>query len=463
MRPAEAPRGPVGPPRRSPVPVDPALPQLPVLLDPEAMAPLLHRSLGPDAPFPDVRVHHLRYFPGKGLVVRYDAGLDGRRYDAVAMIAARPHLARRAMKPENIALAGLVAGRSPAAIPLHYDAELDTLIQWYPLDLELPALAEPPTRLVDELEAAGMSLGDVGGDPVTLAYRPRRRAVLRVGEHVLKLYAKNEVFTAALANLLVATRLRGIRTAAFEGYLPGRLVTVQPLLQGWSPARPADIALEAGRLLRELQDAWDASAEQSHQPGATEMSARLPAASLPVLSGRLEAGALLSDLDAARQAGLAVARPSQQLAVAWASARYVAAILPGLGRRLEALVRELEATVPSIDRLVLSHGDFSARQLLVTPDGLAVVDLDAMRLAPAAVDPATYAAHLVFGGPGDLDNASEALEALLEGYGGRPLALSWYLAASILKHSRSPFRYFDEHWPERIEGMITAAETALDR
>jgi Phosphotransferase enzyme family len=386
------------------------------------MAPRLHRSLGADAPLPDVRVHQVRYAPGTKLLVRYDVGLDGRRYDALAMIAARPYLARRAVKPETVALARLVDDRSPAPMPLHYDPELDALIQWFPLDLELPALAEPPARLVAELEAAGVNLGEVGGDPATLGYRPRRRAVLRMGEHVLKIYAKNEDFAAATANLLATASLRGIRTAAFEGCLPGRLVTVQPLLSGSLPARPADVALKAGELLREL-----------------------------------------ADLDAAKEVGLAVAQPAQHLAVAEVSARFVAAILPALGGRLEVLLRELEATVPSIDRLVLSHGDFHARQLLVSPDGLAVVDLDALRLAPAALDPATYAARLVFGGPDDLDDASEVLEELLQGYGGRPLGLSWYLAASILRHSRAPFRYLDEHWPERVERMVTAAETALDR
>jgi hypothetical protein len=393
------------------------------------MAPFLHRSLGPDAPFPEARVHHVSYAPGTKLVVRYEVGLEGRRYDAVAMIAAHTYLARRAVKPESIALARLVDGRSPAPMPLHYEQELGALIQWYPLDLKLPALAEPPTRLVEELEAAGVSLGEVDGDPATLAYRPGRRAVLRVGEHVLKIYARNEDFTAASANLLAAASLRGIRTAAFEGHLPGRLVTVQPLLSGSPPARPADVALEAGELLRDLQAAWGSDAPVPDR----------------------------------REAGLVVARPSQQLAIARASASFVAAILPALGGRLEALLREIEATVPSIDRLVLSHGDFSARQLLVTSDGLAVVDLDVMHVAPEALDPATYAAHLFFGDRDDLDEASEALEELVEGYGHRPLALSWYLATSILRHARAPFKYFDERWPERVERMVTAAETALHR
>jgi hypothetical protein len=440
------------PPRRAPVPVDPALPRLPLLLDPDAMAPILHRSLGPYAPFPQVRVHHVRYVPGAKLVVHYDVGLDGRRYDAVAMIAAGPDLARRADKPKNLALARLAGGRSPAPMPLHYEPELDALIHWYPLDLELPALAEPPKRLVDELQAAGANLGAVGGDPTTLGYKPRRRAVLRVGEHVLKIYARQEEFVAAIAGLEAGAGVRGVRTAALEGHLPARLVTVQTLLAGSHPARPAAVAREVGELLREFQTAW----------AAVDASAHLRATGPPALRGSVEPVKPPLDVRAA-QAGVSAALPSHQLALAEASATYVAAILPPLRGRLEALLRRLEATVPSIDCLVLSHGDFTARQVLVGAEGLAIIDLDAMRLAPAALDPATYAASLVSAGPDDLDDASEALDELLEGYCGRPLGLAWYLATSILRQAGYPFRYFDEHWPERVEGIVTDAERAVAR
>jgi ATP-binding cassette, subfamily B, bacterial len=415
------------PSRGAPVPVDPALPRLPVLLDPDAMAPFLHRSLGPDAATPDVRVWLLRYKPGTNIVVRYKVGLDGRSYDAIAMIAAGRSLARRAEKPENVALARLVDGRSPAPMPLHYVPELDALIQWFPLDLDLPTLAEPPVRLLEELDAAGVSLGAVDGDPATLAYKPRRQAVLGIGDHVLKVYAEQEQFDRAAAGLRAAGRLRGVRTPALEGYLPARLLTVQPRLSGSPPSRAADAAREAGELLRDLQAAW----------------------------------APVAPPEAALEAGLAAALPSHQLASAKAWAGFVAAILPALGGRLEALLRELEATVPWIDRLVLSHGDFTARQLLATPDGLAVVDWDAMHLAPAALDVATYAAHLVCGGPDDLAEASEVLEELLAGYGGRPPGLSWYLATRIVRRTPEPFRYLDEHWPERIERMVASSEEAL--
>jgi ATP-binding cassette, subfamily B, bacterial len=400
--------------RRAPVPVDPALPRLGLLLDPDAMAPVLQRSLGPGAALQDVRVQYLRYKPRTNIVVRYDVALDGRWYDATAMITARRYLGRRAAKPENVALARLVDGRSPAPTPLHYAPELDVLVQWFPLDLELPALAEPPARL---LEAAGVRVRGIDGDPVMLAYKPRRRAVLRIGGHVLKIYAKEEEFIAAAAGLRAAGRLRKVRTAGLQGQLPSRLVTVQPALDGSRPSQPADVAFDAGELLHDLQKS--------------------------------------------RGRGLSAADTAQQLAAAGRSAHLVMALLPAISARIRALLRALEAERPSVDGLVPSHGDFNARQLLVRPDGLAAIDFDAMCLAPAALDPATFGAYLVLGGPSDLDAATEVLEQLLEGYGDRPLGLEWYLATCILRRAPRPFRYLDEHWPERVEGMVAASEAAL--
>jgi Ser/Thr protein kinase RdoA (MazF antagonist) len=257
------------------------------------------------------------------------------------------------------------------------------------------------------------------GDVSTLAYKPRRRAVLRVAENVLKIYAKEEEFAHAAAGLRASGPLRGVRTPRMEGELPGRLVTLQSFIHGSRPSQPRDIALEAGELLHDLHDA--------------------------------------------EVAALPAAEPRHQLAAAAASAQLVAAIRPELRRRTERVLGELEYTAPPVDGLVPSHGDFNARQLLATEDGLAAVDFDAMCLAPPALDPATYAAYLVLGGENDLDEADEVLEELLAGYGDHPLGVSWYLATCILRRSPRPFRYLDEHWPERVEGMVRAAEALVGR
>jgi ABC-type transport system involved in Fe-S cluster assembly fused permease/ATPase subunit len=456
---------PAKPSRRVAVPVDAALPRLPVLLDPDAIAPFLKRSLGPDAADPEVAIRFLRYKPGTNIVVRYDVGLAGRRCFAIGMIKAGRSLARRAEKPENVALAQLVDGRSPASMPLYFEPEIEALIQWYPLDLDLPTLAEPPARLLDELDAAGVSLGEVDGDPATLAYKPRRRAVLRLGDHVLKMYAEQAPFARAAAGLRVAGGLRDVRTPVLEGQLAERLVTVQPVLSGARPSRAADVAREAGELLRELHQARPPAAggQESQGVPAAEASARLLASNLPAIPGRVAPGVLLHHLDAAPYAAIPTASPIGQLVAAERSTELVTALLPDLRHRVQALLRELEATMPAIGDFVPSHGDFNARQLLVTAEGVGVVDFDSICLAPAALDVADYAAHEVRGTEDEAAEISGLLDDVAEGYGEHPLGLSWYLATSIIRRSPEPFRYVEEHWPERMEGMIRTAERVLGR
>jgi ATP-binding cassette subfamily B protein len=401
--------------RRVQVPPDPALPHMADVLDPDLMAEVLMRSLGEGAGRPDVRVRYLRYKPETNLVVHYDVGVDGRWHQATAMIA-RTDLGRRARKAENVALADMVDGRSPAAHPLFYDAAVGALVQWLPLDLSLRALAVPPDQLERRLSDAGVSTDGRADEPSMLAYKPRRRAVLQLGRHVLKYYATRSSFDDALAGLRAASELRTFRTPSFEAALPELSLTVQEYVRGRPVASPAAAAPAAGETLALLHG------------GSPN--------------------------------GLREFAPAAQLEIAAASARLVAHIVPELAERVQTLVRKLDDIRPSpgaID-LVPTHGDFNARQLLERADGLVATDFDSMGVAPAALDVATYAVYLVRGGPADLDDALTALDMLLEGYGERPQELSWYLATMILRRAPRPFRYQDEHWPARVERMVAAAE-----
>jgi Ser/Thr protein kinase RdoA (MazF antagonist) len=175
----------------------------------------------------------------------------------------------------------------------------------------------------------------------------------------------------------------------------------------------------------------------------------------------LEAGAVLAELHASRLTGIRPFGPDAQLEAAAASARLIGAIAPELRQRVDRLLASLSASMPDTGPLVPSHGDFHVGQLIETHDGLAVIDFDEMCLAPRALDPATYAAHIVRGGDGDLDAAHTALEPLLQGYGSRPDGLSWYLSASILRRGPFPFRYFHADWRPRIEEMVACAQEAL--
>ena len=404
------------------VPRDAALPQLPQLLDPAAMTPVLQRSLGREAPPVDVRLRYLRYKPGASLLVQYDVRVDGDWREAVAMIAARANLARRAAKPENLALAEKVNGRSPAATPLAYEPELDAMIQWLPLDLWLPGLAEPGAQLARLLAAGGARLPADVGRIQLLGYKPRRRAVLRLGGHVLKIYAGEREFSRAVLGLEAASGLQSVRTPLLEGALPALRLTAQPLLLGHPPPQALDAAEEAGELLAAIH---------------VSRFGALPGQQLPEVT------------------------PGMRLEASAASARLVAVLIPRLAPRLETLLGSLAANAPASDAIVLSHGDFHARQLLDTGVDFALLDFDEICEAHPSFDLATYAAHVVWGDEGDLETAALALEELAEGYGQRPSALPWYLATSILGRAPFPFRYLDESWPERVEGMVEAAEGAL--
>lgn len=395
---------------------DPALPQTRVMLDPQAVAFVLGRSLNQHVS-EGIRIRYLRYKPGTNLVVHYEVGVNGRHFDAVGMVASRAKLARHASKPENLQLARTAASRAPSATPLVYHDDVGCLIQWYPLDLSLPALATPPGELRRQLRGAGILVEPSNGDPNRLAYKPRRRAVLRIANHVLKVYAREKEFSRALNGLRAASTLRGFVAPRLEAVLSDQRVTVQTLLRGRTVSAASDLATDAGVLL-----------------------------------------ALLHSSDVG---GLRVFDPVAQLDSAGSSARLVGAIAPELRPQLRRLLNELENSRPEGMGLVPSHGDFNARQLLVMNGNLAATDFDPFCLAPAALDPATYAAYLVRGGSDDLNVALAALTDLVGGYGSRPAALSWYLATMILRRAPRPFRYFEPDWRPRLDEMVNSAERAL--
>jgi ATP-binding cassette, subfamily B, bacterial len=401
----------VAPPR------DAGLPQMSTLLDPDAMAEVLQRELGEDVRLSQVVVRYLRYKPRKSLVVHYDVTIGDGLFDAVATIAARRNVEAWAREPEYRRLAQMVNGRAPALSPLSYESELQALIQWLPLDISMPALAHDPLQLRTHLQGAGVQIASDGERLRLLAYKPGRRAVLRLDDHVIKIYAGAVEFAGAVAGLDGSSLLQGLRIPDREAVLPNMHLTCQSMLPGRPPSSAGDPAQAAGAAL------------------ATLHRARIP------------------DLRAFTHA--------DQLRAAVGSVGSVTAVAPELEPRLKGLLRTLELTIPVESPLVPAHGDYHANQLLEIDGALALIDFDEMCTAAASLDLSSYAAHLVNGGEGDIAAASGALEGLVSGYGLRPHALAWYLSTSILRRSPFPFRYMEPNWPQRIERMVADAEEAL--
>lgn len=403
-----------------PTPVDPELPRLSVLLDADVIAEHLDRALGDRGPVLGVAVNYIRYKPGTNAVVDYDVTTPDGEHRAVLMVAADRNLAKRAARASTAALAATAAARSPARQPVGFDAELGALVQWLPVDLWLPTLAEDPTAL-----AASLGIDTRRAGPAELlAYKPRRRAVLRVDGHVLKLYADESDFRAATTALLYGRSLP-VDTAAPAGHDLTRLVTAQRVVAGSAVEDPLAAAPAVGAMLRALH------------------------------AGRLPGNA----------------RGLDPITGAAATASTVAALLPELAPRLERLLARIDAAAPPAGG-VLCHGDFHSRQILHTPrGGLALLDFDEWGVGAPALDLGTYAAHAldrttasgesIAARVGEID---AVLDALAAGYDARPDDLRWHTAVAVLRRSVFAFRTRPTpSWPAQVEAMVATAEEVLRR
>ncbi len=386
--------------RRPLPPRDTMLPRLRELLRPEPAAFALERSLVEGTRVDDVRVRLVEYTPAVACSVLYEVAIGGARHTAVIRLDGA--IRSWAAGPETLRC------EAPIARSLRWDAPLGALVHWYPHDPAMAVLQSPPAVLRALVGASPDS--DAGAR--TLLYRPGIRAVLRVGDIVLKAYADARGYEAGLRGL----RLRGNAL----GTHAGARVTAQPAIDGRAVARAR----------------------------AVEVAPR--------------AGAMLRELHATADPGLDVTPPAAQLAAAACSAQLVATVAPQLADRAQALLARLELGAPAmVPDAVVSHGDFNMSQLLDTGAELVAVDFDEACLAAPACDIAAFAGNIISGRAGDLDDARLVLDALLEGYGTRPAELPWHLSATLLRRAASPFRRHKKRWPERTEAIIAAAEAVL--
>ena len=357
----------------------------------------------------------MRYKPRDNVVVQYSVQTARGWSTAVAYACAGVGLEPKRDRRRNRRLAARVHGRTPAREPLAYLPEVSALVQWMPLDVRLPLLSHTGAELGARLARHGLESS--GEEPELLRYWPRRRAVLRVGAHVLKLYRDPADFADAARGLRASSTLRKVHTAAFEAVVRTKRTTVQAHLPGHSPSlrvRSSDVA-----------------------------------------------GHLLAGLHADAAPRLARTTPESLLAKSVARAGALAELLPELREELDALIEELAARVPSNLPLVTSHGNFHAGQLLEGPTGLCLVDLDRLCLAAPAHDLASYAAHVAFGREGEMETVTATLDSLLAGYGRWPEALEWFLANSLLRRTAVPFRLQDEHWPDAVATLVASARQVL--
>lgn len=359
-------------------PHDDQLPAVATLLDAEAMATHLGQLFA--GRVSGVRIRYIDYAPGVSLTVQYDAraAVDG----------------------------------SPI-VEAHATTDRDSWRMWaYPHDPFLPLLAADSRQLTNAL---GVQPSD---SLVTrLAWVPQRRAVLRCGSVVVKLYG-DPVERARAERALY--RLEGaLPTAALIKSRPDHGAVVQQALGG-RPLHRDDAVRGAGG-----------------------------------------AAAILQKLHHSALVGLDDLRPPKLLAAADRPAALAAFAVPGLLERIRVLIDQLAATMPDAAVVVPVHGDFNVGQLLVDGDRTWVVDVDTLSEGSPSVDLAAYAANLHNGRSADDDHVRAALAGLRQAYGPSPSDLTWHLAATMLRRVDRPIRRLKKRWPQRTEAIVSAIERML--
>jgi Ser/Thr protein kinase RdoA (MazF antagonist) len=409
--------------RLVPPPPDRALPALGVALNAPDMLEIVGSRLGEGVIVRACDPCYVRYKPATNCIVQYRLELEdadsGRVRDTIAhaKLFAGGRAERvwsRGSVHELAATAGTDAVRA-AHLP-----ELDAVLQLYPVDLALPALAfvaSPAGRHVFEQLVAEEN---GARQPELLRYKPARKALLRFGSVYAKLYAheKGRLIQRAGGTL----RAAGVPTAAAFAYLPSlRLLAHEEAL---------------GRPLRALRGG-----------PAFERGVRA-------------AGAALARLHAAEPVrGLPRHGWAQEGATLTASASAVGVLCPGLAAEAagvaERIVQALADLPPSLRTL---HGDFYDDQVLVAGDAAVLIDLDGIRLGHPLLDVGNFLAHLSV-----RDEHDAARDAFLDGYGRAAEEHAHLLeAAGLLRLAVGPFRRLEPGWPDEVERRLRLAARRLD-
>ncbi|MGF1694909.1 phosphotransferase [Vibrio lamellibrachiae] len=146
-------------------------------------------------------------------------------------------------------------------------------------------------------------------------------------------------------------------------------------------------------------------------------------------------------------------------------------LLPALNTRITSLVPALIEAVQSLNsKQRRIHGDFYSKQVLITDQGIQLIDFDDMCLWFPAYDLGLFIAHL------ERDNLSGLLpdhlattysDELLKGYqqvsNYSQTEVELFTAIGLLQLAHHPFRNAHKQWPQIIEAIITLCEEHFQR
>jgi aminoglycoside phosphotransferase (APT) family kinase protein len=426
------------------------LPALAAAVDGPGMAPVLGGALRPDgSAIARCRLRSMRYVPGRGCVVRYDATTGA---GAAVTVTARMHASIAAARREHGERLQPLARRLGGTGTVGLLPGLRATVSVYPIDAGLPTLldATDPGR-VGPLLAGGHGRRPAQLQVTAHRYSRSDRAMLRYADagHTIA-YGK------------VAADDRGMRADAALASV-GRALACMPADAGVDVPRP--LGYTAGLRLQ-LLGVVPGAPVLSDLLRARARGGQAPASALvDAVAGCARVAATLHRLDlpagGRRSADAEIARLRADIAA-------LATAAPGLGawlqRGLARAEAQLAATPPQAP--CPCHGDLKHNQILFDGRRWALVDFDTVCLAEPALDLGHFLAYLrlkaaAADGP---DLAAALADGFLEAYaeaaaGTGPAALAdrilGYEALSLLGRA---VHSWQKRKPRRLAAIVDLLE-----
>ncbi|GAB3278167.1 phosphotransferase [Kineosporia babensis] len=458
---------------------DPELTALPMMLEDDLLASWVSGAVGSPVV---LRRKYLRYKRHTAIVVTaaVDDGPAGLPRELVVWHWAdggRPKLDKLCRK-------------APAGAVLHVDAAAGLVLGTPAADRHLPGLA---AVLGGEQEVR------------TLSFKPGRRWVGSVGtadggRQLVRVYPPRDLarFSSAARGLagsgapvaaLLGTRAPG--GASFE-WVPGRALelpltardardlgavvgqlhrtpvallppsgTVEGELSENDSAHSVSAPASAGEAFGDAAGRPEPSAPAPAGRGGPGGASRLPVPALlgtggPGSSRTAAAGSVQAGESAALEAVSAALNGTHGPEVP-ATVALAAWLVPDLASRLRRLARIAQNVDLSGGPQVVLHGDLSADQVVRGPDGrLTLIDLDRVRIGPAADDLGCLAASVLL----EKGSATDVLREFGTGYGPLPdeAAIRAWTLVHLLARSTEAFRTCRPDWPDQVRHAVEAAE-----
>lgn len=413
---------------------DHSIPGLATVLDDETFVARLRRC-APETGLRTARIVFIKYKPGRSCRVSYRLDVAGEEVDACVRaygVEDRDRFLEERELPT-------VTGRPGWGRLALEDCAI--VVSVFPNDRKLPALL----RLMDDKDRRQL-LSELLPDHAELRscrlqclrYKPERR-------YLVRLQAANGT-QAAVKWYTEKGYTRGKRHAqAFQSRGPLRVA--RPI--GWSD-RNRVVAFEwlAGRPLMELCAAPEIDCQ-----------------ALTV------AGAALAEVHEQKPKGLICRPRAAEVVDLMSLSEALGSLCPHLAARADCVARRLAAQLSDAPAMHDSvHGDFSAKQTLVGPHEVGILDFDTAYYGDSAADLGNFIAqieHCALRAEISTSQAERLRDALLEGYGlatRRPLPqrIGLYTVIGLLRRTQYPFQVREPDWPQRTESLLERAEAILN-